>query len=66
MIHCTCEGPGFRYTGSGSTRNMTVIVKTPGLHIPTAIAKKAGINPGDSVEFVARRGMITITSTQPD
>ncbi|MGO9256903.1 MAG: hypothetical protein ACLQU1_11460 [Bryobacteraceae bacterium] len=42
---------------------MTVIVKKPGFSVPEAIAKKAGIKPGDFVEFIARRGIITITST---
>jgi bifunctional DNA-binding transcriptional regulator/antitoxin component of YhaV-PrlF toxin-antitoxin module len=45
---------------------MTVIVKEPGFNVPKAIAKKAGIKPGDFVEFSARRGIITITTTQLD
>jgi bifunctional DNA-binding transcriptional regulator/antitoxin component of YhaV-PrlF toxin-antitoxin module len=44
---------------------MTVIVKKPGFNVPEAIAKKAGIKPGDFVEFIARRGRITITTTHP-
>jgi bifunctional DNA-binding transcriptional regulator/antitoxin component of YhaV-PrlF toxin-antitoxin module len=42
---------------------MTVLVKTPGLNVPEAITKKAGIRPGDLVEFTARRGAITIRTT---
>ncbi|SPF56604.1 hypothetical protein SBA4_90007 [Candidatus Sulfopaludibacter sp. SbA4] len=46
---------------------MTVLVKTPSLNVPEAIAKKAGIRPGDLVEFIAGRGTITIrTATLPN
>ena len=43
--------------------SMTVLVKKPGLSIPEAIAKKAGIKPGDWVEFTVRRGAITILAS---
>jgi anaerobic selenocysteine-containing dehydrogenase len=43
---------------------MTVLVKDKlGLSVPGAITKKAGIKPGDLVEFTAARGTITIRST---
>jgi anaerobic selenocysteine-containing dehydrogenase len=45
---------------------MTAIVKRPGFNVPEAVAKKAGIKPGDLVEFTARRGSITITTFQVD
>ena|ERR1017187_3300014 len=46
---------------------MTVLVKTPSLNVPKAITKKAGIRPGDLVEFTAGRGTITIrTATLPN
>ena len=46
---------------------MTVLLKTPRLTVPGAITKKAGIKPGDLVEFTVRQGTITIyTSAHPD
>lgn len=39
---------------------MTVLVKTASLNVPKAVTKKAGIKPGDLVEFTARKGSITI------
>jgi bifunctional DNA-binding transcriptional regulator/antitoxin component of YhaV-PrlF toxin-antitoxin module len=43
---------------------MTVRVKNKiGLTIPQAIQKKAGIGPGDLIEFTAAKGKITIRST---
>src|SRR5215471_16431732 len=43
---------------------MTVSVKKQGLSVPATITRKAGIQPGDLVEFTARKGVITIHSTQ--
>jgi bifunctional DNA-binding transcriptional regulator/antitoxin component of YhaV-PrlF toxin-antitoxin module len=44
---------------------MTVLVKTASLNVPKAVTRKAGIRPGDLVEFTARKGSITIrTATQ--
>src|SRR5208283_4846228 len=46
---------------------MTVLVKRSSLNVPVAVTKKAGIRPGDLVEFTARRGTITIrTATLPN
>lgn len=47
---------------------MTVLVKNkPGLTVPQAIQKKAGIRPGDLIEFTAAKGTITIrTAKLPD
>jgi len=39
---------------------MTVSVKKEGLSVPKTIAKRAGIRPGDVVEFTVRKGAITI------
>lgn len=39
---------------------MTVSVKKQGLSVPETIARKAGIKPGDLVEFIVRQGTITI------
>lgn len=41
---------------------MTVRVAKPGLSVPEAITKKAGIKPGDVVEFTVQRGTITISA----
>jgi bifunctional DNA-binding transcriptional regulator/antitoxin component of YhaV-PrlF toxin-antitoxin module len=39
---------------------MTVSVKKEGISVPKTIAKRAGIRPGDVVEFTVRKGAITI------
>jgi len=39
---------------------MTVSVKKQGLSVPPTITRKAGIKPGDLVEFTVRQGTITI------
>jgi bifunctional DNA-binding transcriptional regulator/antitoxin component of YhaV-PrlF toxin-antitoxin module len=39
---------------------MTVSVKKQGLSVPETITRKAGIKPGDLVEFTVRQGIITI------
>ena len=39
---------------------MTISVKKQGLSVPETITKKAGIKPGDLVEFTVRQGTITI------
>lgn len=40
---------------------MTVVVKNkPGLQVPEATLKQAGIRPGDLVEFSASKGTVTI------
>jgi bifunctional DNA-binding transcriptional regulator/antitoxin component of YhaV-PrlF toxin-antitoxin module len=45
---------------------MTVLVKNkPGLTVPQAIQKKAGIRPGDLIEFTAAKGTITIRTAKP-
>jgi hypothetical protein len=44
---------------------MTVLVKNkPGLKVPRAIQKQAGIRPGDLIEFTAAKGTITIRTAQ--
>lgn len=46
---------------------MTVSVKKKGLSVPEIITRKAGIQPGDLVEFSVRGGTITIhAAAQPD
>jgi len=42
---------------------MTVFVKRQGLSVPKTIARKAGIRPGDLVEFTVCQGTITIHAT---
>jgi len=42
---------------------MTVLIKKPSFNIPEAITRKAGIRPGDMVEFTTGRGIITIRSS---
>jgi bifunctional DNA-binding transcriptional regulator/antitoxin component of YhaV-PrlF toxin-antitoxin module len=39
---------------------MTVSVKKQGLNVPETITRKAGIKPGDLVEFTVSKGTITI------
>jgi bifunctional DNA-binding transcriptional regulator/antitoxin component of YhaV-PrlF toxin-antitoxin module len=39
---------------------MTVSVKKDGLSVPRTVTRKAGIKPGDLVEFTVRQGTITI------
>src|SRR5436305_9376702 len=39
---------------------MTVSVKKEGLSVPKTVTRKAGIKPGDLVEFTVRQGTITI------
>jgi len=44
---------------------MTVLVKNkPGLRVPQAIQKEAGIRPGDLIEFTAAKGTITIRTAR--
>jgi antitoxin component of MazEF toxin-antitoxin module len=40
-------------------------VREKGLRIPESITKKAGIKPGDLVEFTVQRGKITIHAAVP-
>jgi bifunctional DNA-binding transcriptional regulator/antitoxin component of YhaV-PrlF toxin-antitoxin module len=45
---------------------MTVLVKNKlALQVPQAIQKKAGIRPGDLIEFTAAKGTITIRAATP-
>jgi bifunctional DNA-binding transcriptional regulator/antitoxin component of YhaV-PrlF toxin-antitoxin module len=45
---------------------MTVLVKNKlVLQVPEAIQKKAGIRPGDLIEFTAAKGTITIRAATP-
>lgn len=39
---------------------MTALAKKQGISVPETIARKAGIRPGDLVEFTVRQGTITI------
>src|SRR5579872_5850197 len=39
---------------------MTISVKNHGLKVPETITRKAGIKPGDLVQFTVRQGTITI------
>src|SRR5207249_816164 len=43
----------------------TVSVKKRGLNVPETITRKAGIKPGDLVEFRVREGTITIHAASP-
>jgi hypothetical protein len=45
---------------------MTVSVKKRGLNIPETITRKAGIKPGDLVQWTVRQGTITIHAAQVD
>jgi hypothetical protein len=43
---------------------MRVAVKKQGFSVPQTITRKAGIRPGDLVEFTVRQGTITIHAAQ--
>lgn len=42
---------------------MAVSANKKGVNVPESVTRKAGIKPGDLVEFVVRQGTITIQAT---